>query len=104
MIALVKFCIGELARIRVRRRKARVARTQETRHAVRKINRAISKKIIIEDGKTRNIPAVRKRLKTVSQRRRADNIIYVNSICYFSITNTSTASPFSIPQLFIPLK
>ena len=52
------------------RRKSCAARPQEDgRHAVSKINRAVSMKIGIEDSKRCNIPAKRESLKTVSQRR-----------------------------------
>ncbi|MPC42524.1 hypothetical protein E2C01_036146 [Portunus trituberculatus] len=56
-------------------------RLKEERHAVSKINRAVSMKIAIKDRKGCNISAVRNRLKTVSQRRvdetkRFDSTLY----------------------------
>ncbi|MPC67324.1 hypothetical protein E2C01_061498 [Portunus trituberculatus] len=55
------------------RRKSCAARPREEgRHAVNKIRRAASMKIVAEDSKRYNIAAVRKRLKTVSQRKRVD--------------------------------
>ena len=47
---------------------------ERVRHAVRKINRAITMKIAIEDSKRCNIPVKRERLKTVSQRRGVDEM------------------------------
>ena len=55
------------------RRKSCAAKLQENRrHAISKINGAVSMKIVIEDRKRFNILAKRKRLKTVSQRRGVD--------------------------------
>ena len=67
MRVLINYCIREIDRIGVRgRRKPCAARlNEEGRHAVSKINRTISMKIMIEDGKRFNILAVRERLKTV---------------------------------------
>ncbi|MPC38238.1 hypothetical protein E2C01_031743 [Portunus trituberculatus] len=64
----------ELYRIEMRgRRKPCGARLQEEgRHALNKIRRAVCMKIVLNDNKRCNIPAVRKRLKTVSQRRGVD--------------------------------
>ena len=57
-------------RIEVRGRRSCKVRPQEDwRHAVSKINKAVSMKIVIEDSKRCNIPVKRERLKTVSQRR-----------------------------------
>ena len=42
------------------------------RHAVSKIRGAVSMKIAVKESKRGNIAAMRKRLKTVSQRRRVD--------------------------------
>ncbi|MPC81589.1 hypothetical protein E2C01_076214 [Portunus trituberculatus] len=57
----------------IERRKPSAARPQEeVRHAVSKIKRAVSMKIAIKDSKRCNIPEVRKRLKTVNQRRGVD--------------------------------
>ena len=42
------------------------------RNAVSKINKAVSLKISIEDNNRCNIPEVRKRLKTVSQKKGVD--------------------------------
>ena len=43
--------------------------TKDGRHAVSKINRAVSMKIAIKDSQKCNITAKTERLKTVSQRR-----------------------------------
>ena len=53
----------------VEKKKFCVARLQEGRHAVSKINRAVSMKIAIENSKRCNIPHKGERLMTVSQRR-----------------------------------
>ena len=45
---------------------------EERRHAVSRIRRAVGMKIAIKDSKRYNILSVRKRLKTVSQRRGVD--------------------------------
>ena len=45
---------------------------KEGRHAVSKIRRAISTKIAVKESKRGNVAAMRKRLKTVSQRRGGD--------------------------------
>ena len=45
---------------------------EQGRHAVRKIRRAVSMKILVKETKGGNIVAMRKRLKTVSQRRGVD--------------------------------
>ena len=59
--------------VRERRKSCAAARPQgEVRHAVSKINRAVRMKIAIEDSKRCNIAVVRKRLKTVSQRKGVD--------------------------------
>ena len=60
-------CNREVDRIGVRGgRKPCVATLREKgRNAVREIRRTFSKKTAIEDSKRCNIPAVRKRLKTV---------------------------------------
>ncbi|MPC81241.1 hypothetical protein E2C01_075848 [Portunus trituberculatus] len=73
-VYLVNSCIRELDRIEVRGRgKPCAARPQvEGRHAVSNISRAVSMKITIKDSKRCNIPTVKKRLKTVSQRRGVD--------------------------------
>ncbi|MPC17793.1 hypothetical protein E2C01_010659 [Portunus trituberculatus] len=67
-------CFGELDRIGMKgRRKPCAERPQEEgRHAVNKISRTVSMKIGIKNRKGCNISAVRKRLKTVSQRRGVD--------------------------------
>ena len=49
-----------------------MARPQEGRHVVTKINRTVSMKIAIEDTKKCNIPVKRERLKIGSQRRGVD--------------------------------
>ena len=74
MRILVYSCIREVDRIGVReRRKSCAARPRkEGRHAVSKIRRAVSMKIAVEYSKSRNISAMRQWLKTVSQRRGAD--------------------------------
>ena len=61
-------------RIKVRGRgKSCAARPQEQgRHAVSKIRRAVSMKIAVKKSKRGNIATMRKRLKTVSQRRGVD--------------------------------
>ena len=56
MRVLVNSCIREMDRIWMRGRRE----MQERRHAVSKINRAVSRKTAIEDSKRCNIPAVRK--------------------------------------------
>ena len=58
-------------RIGVRRRsKSCTARSQEQeRHAVSEIRRTVSMKIAVKVSKRGNIAAMRKRMKTVSQRR-----------------------------------
>ena len=80
MGVLVNSCI----RVRQNRgeRKKSVARLQEEgKHAVSKINRAVSMKIAIEDSKRCNILEKRERLKTVSKRRGVDDK-KVHSILY----------------------
>ena len=74
MRVLVNSCISELDRIGMRgRRKPCAARVgEEGRHAVSKISRTVTMKIAIKYRKRCNISAVRKRLKTVSQRRGVD--------------------------------
>ena len=61
-------------RIGVRgRSKSCIVRLREQgRHAVSEIRRAVSMKIAVKESKRVNIAAMRKRLKTVSQRRRVD--------------------------------
>ena len=61
-------------RIGVRGRgKSCAARPREQgRHAVSEIRRAVSMKIAVKESKRGNIVAMRKRLKTVSQRRGID--------------------------------
>ena len=55
------------------RDKSCAARLREQgRHAVSKIRRAVSIKIAVQESKRDNIGAMRKRLKTVSQRRGVD--------------------------------
>ena len=56
-----------------RQGKSRAARPREQgRHAVSEIRRAVNMKIAVKESKRGNIAAMRKRLKTVSQRRRVD--------------------------------
>ena len=45
---------------------------EEGKHAVSKVRRAVNVKIVVENGKRCNTGAVRKSLKTVSQRRGVD--------------------------------
>ena len=45
---------------------------EQGRHAVNKVRRAVSMKIVVKESKRGNIAAMRKRLKTVSQRRGVD--------------------------------
>ena len=45
---------------------------EQGRHAVSEIRRALSMKIAVKESKRGNIAAMRKRLKTVSQRRGVD--------------------------------
>ena len=45
---------------------------EQGRHAVSEIRRAVSINIAVKESKRGNIAAMRKRLKTVSQRRGAD--------------------------------
>ena len=61
-------------RIGVKERgKSFVARPRmQGRHAVNKIRRAISMKITVKESKRDNLAGMRKRLKTVSQRRGVD--------------------------------
>ena len=55
------------------RSKSCAARPREQgRHAVSEIRRAVSKEVAIKETKSGNIAAMRKRLKTVSQRRGVD--------------------------------
>ena len=55
------------------RGKSCAVRLQEQgRHAVSKIRRAVIMKIAVKESKRGNIAAIRKRLKTVSQRRGVD--------------------------------
>ena len=57
----------------MRRSKSYAARPREQgRHAVSEISRAVSMKITVKENKRGNIAAMRKRLKTVSQRREVD--------------------------------
>ena len=66
--------IREVDKIGVRgRSKSCAARPREQeRHAVSKVRRAIFMKIAVKESKTGNIAGMRKRLKTVSQRRGVD--------------------------------
>ena len=68
---LVNSCIREVDRIGVTgRSNSCAARPREQgRHAVNKIRRAVSMEIAVKDSKGGNIAAMRKRLKTGSQRR-----------------------------------
>ena len=59
---------------RERRKSYTVKPWRERRHAVGKIRRAVSMKIVVKEGKRGNIAAKRKRLKTVSQRRGVDKM------------------------------
>ena len=63
--------------VKGRRRPCAAKPQEEESHAVRKINRAVSMKIAIEDSKRCSIAAEkeRERLKTVSQRRGVDETI-----------------------------
>ena len=45
---------------------------EQGKHAVSKIRRAVSMKISVKESKRGNVAAMRKRLKTVSQRRGVD--------------------------------
>ena len=67
MKVLVDSCIGQLDKIWVRGRKSCAVRPQNGRHAVRKINRAVSMKKAIEDSKRCNIPIEREREAEDSQ-------------------------------------
>ena len=71
---LVNSCIREVDRIGVRGKgKSCAARPWEQgRHAVSKIRRAVIMKIAVKESMGGNIAAMRKRLKTVSQRRGVD--------------------------------
>ena len=68
---LVNSCIREVDRVGVRgRSKSCAARLREQgRHAVSNIRRSVSMKIALKGSMRGNITAMRKRLKTVSQRR-----------------------------------
>ena len=74
MRILVYSCIREVDRIGVReRRQSCAARPREEgRHAFSKIRSTVRMEIIVEDSKRGNITAMRKRLKTVSQRREVE--------------------------------
>ena len=74
LIILVNSCIREVHRIGVRgRSKSCAARPQEQgRHAISEIRRAVSMEVAVKDRKRGNIAAMRKRVKTVSQRRGVD--------------------------------
>ena len=67
-------CIREVDRIGMRGRgKSCAVRLREQgRHAVSKIRRAVSMKIVIKESTGGNIAAIRKRQNTVSQRRGVD--------------------------------
>ena len=55
------------------RSKSCVARPREHgKHAVSRIRRVVNMKIVVKESKRGNIAAMRKRLKTVSQRRGVD--------------------------------
>ena len=71
---LVNYCIREVDRMAVRGRgKSCAARSREQgRHEFSKITRAVSMKTEVKKSKRGNIAAIRKRLKTVSQRRGVD--------------------------------
>ena len=71
---LVYSCIREVDRVGLRGRgKSCAARPREQgRHAVIEIRRAVSMVVGVRESKKSNIAAMRKRLKTVSQRRRVD--------------------------------
>ena len=68
---LVNSCIREVDRIGVRgRSKSCTARPREQgRHAVSEIRRAVSMEVAVKESQRGNIASMRKRLKTVSQRR-----------------------------------
>ena len=73
MRVLLNSYIGKLDTIGMRRRNLCTARPQdEGRHEDSKICRTVSMKIAIKERRTLNISAVKKRLKTVSQRRGVD--------------------------------
>ena len=73
---LVNSCIRAVDRIEVRGRSTScAARTREHgRHAVSKIRGAVSMKIAVKYSKRGNIAAMRKRRKTVSQRKGVDKM------------------------------
>ena len=48
------------------------SKSSAVRHVLSKIRRAVSMKIAVKESKRGNIAAMRKRLKTVSQRRGVD--------------------------------
>ena len=74
MRALVNCCIGELERIVMRERRKPCAERLlfGWRHAVNKINRAVSIKLAKGNTKRCTILALRKRLEIVSERRGVD--------------------------------
>ena len=57
---------------RGRSKSCAVRQQEQGRHAVSDIRRAVSMKIVIKESKRGNIAAMRKTLKTVSQRRGVD--------------------------------
>ena len=73
---LVNSCIREVDRMGVRGRSKSCARRlrEQGKHAVSEIRRAVSMKIVVKESKRCNIVAMRKRLKTVSQRRGVDKM------------------------------
>ena len=74
MGVLVNSCIRKVDRIGLRgRSKSCAVRPREQgRLAVSEIRRAVSMEVAVKESKRGNIAAMRKRLKTVSQRRGVD--------------------------------
>ena len=70
----INSCSREVDRIGVRgRSKSCVARPREQgRHSVSEIRRAVSMEVTVKESKRSNIAAMRKTLKTVSQRKIVD--------------------------------
>ena len=79
--------------VRERRKSCAARPKKEGRHAVSKIRRAVSMKTAVENSKRCNIAAMRKRLKTVCQRRGIDEM---NSFRFHPVKDScmSGSSPY----------
>ena len=58
--------------VRGRSKSCAASPREQGRHAVSEIRRAVNMKIAVKESKRSNIAAMRKRMKTVSQRRGVD--------------------------------